>query len=421
MMQPLAAPFKLQPATQPLTGSIALPGSKSASNRLLILRALANANTALSGLSTAADTAFMQAALQQIDTQKGGRIFAGAAGTVMRFLLPVLALRPGIWELYGSDRAHERPIGPLVDALRSLGAKIDYLEKEGFPPLRIEGGFISGGAVQLPAHQSSQFATALLLVGAKLPGGLQLQLSGDIVSRPYLRQTIDLLAIGGVRVQEAGNIYTIAPQNIHLPAVVQVEPDWSSAAYWLAWVAALPGSELLLENLPLHTHQADSRAVEWMGPLGVQVTDQPNGLLLRHQMPEIVAERTYDGRDCPDLVPAQALLCALQQQPALFTGLATLRLKESDRIDALVQNLQAAGAQLSSGADWLRIEKGIAAGEGEVNIQCFHDHRMALAFAVLAAAQKTVIFDQPEVVAKSYPNYWEQLAAQGIQFSNHGR
>lgn len=420
-MNHAAAPFKLQPATQPLTGSIALPGSKSASNRLLLLRALANAYTALPGLSTAADTTYMQAALQQIDTQQGGRIFAGAAGTVMRFLLPVLALRPGSWELYGSDRSHERPIGPLVDALRSLGAQIDYLEKEGFPPLRIEGGHVNGGKVQLLAHQSSQFATALLLVGVKLPGGLQLQLLGDVVSRPYLQQTIDLLGSGGVHVQEAGNTYTIAPQNIHLPAEVQVEPDWSSAAYCLAWVAALPGSELLLEKLPLHSHQADSRAVEWMGPLGVQVTAKPNGLLLRHQLPEIVAERTYDGRDCPDLVPAQAVLCALQQQPALFTGLATLRLKESDRIDALVQNLQAAGAQVSSGADWLRIEKGVVAGAGEVHIQCFHDHRMALAFAVLAAAQKTVIFDQPEVVAKSYPNYWEQLAAQGIQFSNHGR
>lgn len=420
-MQQLAAPFKLQPATQPLTGSIALPGSKSASNRLLILRALANASTELPGLSTAADTAYMLKALQQIDTQQGGRIYAGAAGTVMRFLLPVLSLRPGLWELYGSDRAHERPIGHLVDALRSLGAKIDYLYQDGFPPLRIEGGHSKGGKVQLPANQSSQFATALLMVGAKLPNGLQLQLSDDIVSRPYLQQTIDLLGSCGVGVQEAGNSYTIVPQNIHLPAVVQVEPDWSSAAYWLAWVAALPGSELLLENLPLHTLQADSRAVEWMGPLGVQVTEQQSGLLLRHQMPEIVAERTYDGRDCPDLVPAQALLCALQQQPALFTGLATLRLKESDRIDALVQNLQAAGAQVSSGADWLRIEKGIAAGEGEVHIKCFHDHRMALAFAVLAAGQKTVIFDQPEVVAKSYPNYWEQLAAQGIQFSNHGR
>ncbi len=420
-MQQLAALFKLQPATQPLTGSIALPGSKSASNRLLILRALANANTALPGLSTAADTAYMQAASQQIATQQGGRIFAGAAGTVMRFLLPVLALRPGLWELYGSDRAHERPIGALVDALRSLGAKIDYLGKEGFPPLRIAGGHLNGGAVQLPAHQSSQFATALLLVGAKLPCGLQLQLTGELVSRPYLQQTIDLLASAGVHVQEAGNTYTIAPQNIHLPAVLQVEPDWSSAAYWLAWVAALPGSELLLENLPLHSHQADRRAVDWMEPLGVKVIEKPNGLLLRHQMPEIAAERTYDGRDCPDLVPAQAVLCALQQQPALFTGLATLRLKESDRIDALVQNLQAAGAQLSSGADWLRIEKGMSVGAGEVHIQCFHDHRMALAFAVLAAAQKTVIFDQPAVVAKSYPNYWEQLAAQGIQFSNDGR
>ncbi len=415
-MLQLATPFKLQPATQPLTGSISLPGSKSASNRLLILRALANANTALPGLSTAADTAYMQAALQQIDTQQGGRIFAGAAGTVMRFLLPVLALRPGLWELYGSDRAHERPIGPLVDALRSLGAKIDYLEKEGFPPLRIEGGFISGGAVQLPAHQSSQFATALLLVGAKLPGGLQLQLSGDIVSRPYLRQTIDLLASCGVAIKETGNTYSLAEQNIQMPAVVQVEPDWSSAAYWLAWVAALPGSELLLENLPLHSHQADSRAVEWMEPLGVQVTQQPNGLLLRYQTPETTTERTYDGRDCPDLVPAQAVLCAIQQQPALFTGLSTLRLKESDRIEALAVNLRAAGAVVSSGTDWQRIEKGIAKRAGEVHIQCFHDHRMALAFAVLAAAQKTVIFDQPEVVAKSYPNYWEQLAAQGFNF-----
>lgn len=409
-------PTKLPPATQPLTGRIALPGSKSASNRLLILRALASTKTELPGLSTAADTAYMQAALRQMATQSGGRIFAGAAGTVMRFLLPVLALKPGNWELYGSDRAHERPIGPLVDALHSLGAKIEYPEKEGYPPLKIEGGHLKGGEVELPANQSSQYATALLLVGAMLPGGLQLQLTGELVSRPYLRQTIDLLSMCGISVQEEGNTYILAEQNIQMPPVVQVEPDWSSAAYWLAWVAAVPGSELLLENLPLHSHQADSRAVEWMGPLGVKVTENPNGLLLRHQTPEITDERNYDGRDCPDLIPAQAVLCALQQQSAIFTGLATLRLKESDRIEALAVNLRAAGAVVSSGPDWLRIEKGIPEGAGEVHIQCFHDHRMALAFSVLAAAQKTVIFDQPEVVAKSYPNYWEQLAAQGFKF-----
>lgn len=404
------------PVNEALRGKLSLPGSKSASNRLLILRALAGTTTELPGLSTAADTAYMQAALQQIAAQPGGRIFAGAAGTVMRFLLPVLALQPGNWELYGSDRAHERPIGSLVDALRSLGAKIDYLEKEGFPPLKIEGGQLHGGEVQLPANLSSQYATALLLVGAMLPGGLQLKLMGEQVSRPYLQQTVDLLAICGVKVREEADTYLLAAQNMQMPAVVQVEPDWSSAAYWLAWVAALPGSELLLENLPLHSHQADSHAVDWMEALGVKAEQQAAGLLVRHQQPQLVAERQFDGRDCPDLVPAQAVLCAIQQQPALFTGLATLRLKESDRIDALTMNLRAAGAVVSSGADWLRIEKGIAAGAGEVHIQCFHDHRMALAFSVLAAAQKTVIFDQPEVVAKSYPHYWEQLAAHGIKF-----
>ncbi|MDP2189252.1 MAG: 3-phosphoshikimate 1-carboxyvinyltransferase [Sphingobacteriaceae bacterium] len=394
-----------------LRGALALPGSKSISNRLLVMRALAGENTLLPGLSTADDTLLMQAALASSSTNK----FAGPAGTVMRFLLPYLCLQQGEFRLSGSDRAHERPIAPLVNALKQLGARIDYLDKPGHPPLWVRGGALQGGKLQIEANISSQYISALLLVGPYLPGGLQLELQGPAVSKPYIQQTIQLMQAWGAQLQWHENTLTVAPQAYQAPASFYVEPDWSAAAYWLAFAALVPATDLLLSHLKLQTEQADRQAAEWFGALGCGLEQRPDGLRLQHQPASDAALAVYNGQDCPDLMPTLIVLCAIQGHLARFEGLASLRLKESDRIEALRINLEAAGVKVRVEDDVLQLESGVPAGPAKVQIQCFHDHRMAMAFSLLAAAEKTVIFDQPKVVEKSYPDFWQHLAGFGFE------
>lgn len=396
-----------------LSGSLQLPGAKSISNRLLVMRALAGTQTELPGLSTAGDTRLMLAALQNKTPDK----FAGPAGTVMRFLLPYLCLQSGEFVLSGSDRAHERPIAPLVTALKTLGAEIDYLGTEGHPPLRIRGKGMQGGVLEISAHISSQFISALLLVAPYLPQGLQLQLAGKVVSQPYIQQTIQLMQAWGAHIRwQAGSI-KVAAQPYEAPSRFLVEPDWSSAAYWLAFAALLPKTRLVLTGLPLNTEQADQQAVSWFAALGCLVEETNKGLLLTHHGETGVEQDLYNGENCPDLMPTLIVLCALKGHLARFEGLASLRLKESDRIEALLVNLEAAGAKVRVAGDVLQLERGIAAGSAVVNIRCFNDHRMAMAFSLLAAAGKTVIFDQPEVVQKSYPDFWEHLNSFGFELS----
>jgi 3-phosphoshikimate 1-carboxyvinyltransferase len=388
-----------------LQGSLLLPGSKSISNRLLVMRALAGSSTLLNGLSIADDTILMQAALASLSSDK----FAGPAGTVMRFLLPYLCMQTGEFRLSGSDRAHERPIAPLVNAMRSLGAHIVYLGEEGHPPLYIRGGKLQGKELAIEANVSSQYISALLLVAPYLPNGLQLTLQGEALSKPYIQQTLQLMQAWGAEVQWHGAVLEVAPQPYQAPASFFVEPDWSAAAYWLAFAALVPNTDLLLTDLSLQTEQADRQAADWFAALGCGLEQTAAGLRLQHQPTGEIALQVYNGQDCPDLMPTLIVLCAIKGHLARFEGLASLRLKESDRIEALRLNLEAAGAKVRVEDDVLQLERGVPAGPATVLIQCFDDHRMAMAFSLLAAAQKTVIFDQPEVVQKSYPDFWAHL------------
>lgn len=394
-----------------LRGDLSLPGSKSISNRLLVMRALSGSSTELLGLSPADDTRLMAAALASKEVDK----FAGPAGTVMRFLLPYLCLQSGDFRLSGSERAHERPIAPLVEALQSLGARIQYLGTAGHPPLHISGGKLQGGSIALPAHISSQFVSALLLVAPYLTQGLQLQLAGNAVSVPYIRQTVRLMQAWGAGIDWQQQQINVQPQPYQAPASFRVEPDWSAAAYWLAFTALLPGTRLQLRDLPLHTEQADKQAALWFAPFGCKLQADEAGVLLSHQSTEMPLPRVYNGKDCPDLMPTLIVLCALKGHLARFEGLESLRLKETDRIEALRLNLEAAGAQLRVDGDALQLEAGIPPGAAVVPIRCFYDHRMAMAFSLLAAAEKTVIFDQLEVVQKSYPDFWTHLQAFGFE------
>jgi len=401
----------LQAAPVRLEGNLRLPGSKSSSNRWLILEALAGQSFQLHGLSSAEDTQRLQAELQSKQT----RLQVGAAGTAMRFMTAYLAQKTGKYELFGRDRAHERPIAILVNALRALGADIQYIEKEGYPPLQITGKTLLGGTLKIDASVSSQYLTALLLIGCRLKEGLTLQWEGELSSAPYVVQTLAVLKQAGIRTERNEQQIKVYAGEINAVSVV-VEPDWSSAGYWLAFACLLP-TKLHLTALKSDTHQADKIALTYLAELGLNHLFDINGLQISRQAVEVTQiVQPWDFSDCPDLAPTLIVLCAALGQKKVFTGLKSLRIKESDRLLALQTELLKFGAQLHISQDSAVLVSGCdASKEAVVAVDSWQDHRLAMSLSLLSAVGYRLYFDQPQVVSKSYPSFWEDLAKFGFQ------
>ncbi len=401
-----------------LAGVLTLSGSKSSSNRWLIMKALAQSEAPIAGISTSEDTVYLTKALETT----GKEISAGAAGTAMRFLTAYLAQKPGSYLLRGLDRAHERPVSILVDALRTLGADIRYLEKEGYPPLGINGKKLKGGDLTVDASVSSQYLTALLLIGPYLSNGLNIHWEGALSSAPYVEQTIVLMREAGIAVGKTNNQLKVAPGTYAL-AEVFVEPDWSSAGYWIAFACLLPG-ELLLTGLKDNTPQADRRILNQLSELGLSYQFETTGLRLTGRSGQVLPDAVqWDFSDCPDLAPTQIVLCAALGIKGVFTGLKSLRIKESDRLLALQTELARFGAMLQITADSAVLSKtaGIPA-KNPMIVDDWQDHRMAMALSLLVARGHQLVFEKPEVVAKSYPSFWEDLSKFGFQLkSSDGR
>lgn len=441
-------------------GEVEVPGSKSISNRLLLMNYLAGDPLArIRGLSTAGDTLRMQNVLAALKLpHSDGEVGVGDAGTVMRFVLPLLCLTPGTHHMTGTERAHERPMGPLVDALRLLGAQVQYLGRTGCLPLKIEGGAalrMPDGLDALPidAGMSSQFVSALMMVAPCIDGGLRLRLLAHTVSRPYLLLTRDLMREWGVPIEFIHENNINIPQCTYQPpARVEVEPDWSSAAYWLAWTALMPQSELFVPNLKRCSLQADAICADAFADLGVHSIERDGGLLLNNcsmKLPDASTDQTKDpkppewrknadpgsssfksgeehstlhfsGQDSPDLIPTAMVLCALKGRLARFTELETLRVKESDRLGGLMQGLRSLGARIDEREPGsYSLMQGIprASIQGQVfDLPTQGDHRMAMAFSLLASHGYGVRPDRPEVVGKSYPGYWQTLERLGMRW-----
>ena len=380
-----------------------LPSSKSISNRVLILSALAGGTSQLHNLSDANDTQLM---LKRINSAED-EIDIEDAGTTMRFLTAYFSITNQKKILTGSARMKERPIGILVEALRSLGVSIDYLEKEGYPPIRING-FTSQQtrSIKIRGDISSQFISALMMVAPALPNGLTLELTGKIGSKPYINMTASLMKIFGVDAEFNGNTITVAHQT-YKPAQHTVESDWSAASYWFAFVALASKAEVFLPNLQLNSLQGD-RAIANMKALGVK-SEIINGMLkLTKASPE--GEIQWDFTDCPDLAQTVAVICAAKNIKGYFTGLESLRIKETDRIAALQTELRKIGADLieDDPAHW-RVIPSSKLPE-HVFVNTYKDHRMAMAFAPLSMLMR-VELENPAVVRKSYPRYWEDVKA----------
>jgi len=407
-------------SNQSAKGSITLNGSKSIANRALIIRALCEEDFPIHKLSNSKDTVLMDGLLKSHSDVRD----AGAAGTTFRFMTAYLSMQPGTQTLTGTERMKQRPIGVLVDALRKLGANIDYLEKEGYPPLKIHApdSFGHSNQVTISAGTSSQYISALLMIAPTLPNGLELILDGEIVSRPYIEMTLNLMAYFSVLHQWDGNTIKVAHQK-YQPRPFTVEADWSGASYYYAIAAFAKDVDLQLDGLFEESVQGDSVLVEMMEQFGIQSTFNETGVRLTKTDAELPPVFEWDFIKCPDLAQTIAVICGGLGVQGLFTGLKTLRIKETDRIAALQNELAKMQVFLSalpkrfspkSDKEYFMIE-----GKAVVDNPTFptyEDHRMAMAFAPLAQLGQINI-EEPKVVDKSYPLFWEDISTLGFVVS----
>ena len=406
MKNVISAPLKA------FLGSIQIPSSKSISNRMLIIRSLAGSGATLYNLSDSDDTKVLSEAL---DTESDVKD-VGHAGTAMRFLTAYLSTQPGEVTLTGSQRMKQRPVGPLVDALKQVGARIEYLENEACPPLRIKGGGLTGGSIAIEAGISSQFISALMMIGPVLEGGLSIELKGKVVSASYIEMTLSLMNSCGAGARFDGRTI-IVPQGTYSMEKFRVESDWSGASYWFQVAALLPGSEITLPKLTQKSLQGDSALVQIFESLGVCTTFNEEGLILRSQKQELPEQYAYDFTTCPDLVQTLAVSLCTLGVPFRFTGTTTLRVKETDRIAALQTELKRVGFVLSSDprGEWLEWDGKRCDPETNPTIMTYHDHRMAMAFTPLAILLGKITIEDPGVVSKSYPGYWTDLEKAGFR------
>jgi 3-phosphoshikimate 1-carboxyvinyltransferase len=407
--------YKVTSTQKTITGRIRLPSSKSISNRVLIINALCFNPYPLLNLSDSDDTRVLQEAL----TSNDNRFDVGHAGTAMRFLTAFLSKIAGEWEVTGSERMKQRPIGILADALNKLGARIDYLGQQGFPPLKIYGSHLKGTLLELDGSISSQYISALLMISPTIENGLTLKLTGDITSRSYIELTLELMQQFGIQYKWEGNIITVPEQN-YLPIEFTVEADWSGASYWYEIMALADKGELLLENLRLSSQQGDAQITGWFEKFGVQSVQTAEGVLVTKLASVQPQKLETDFIENPDVAQTMACLCVARKIPFHFTGLKTLKIKETDRIAALQNELKKFGAHVWEPAEgelaWDG-EQDLSTRESSPGIDTYHDHRMALAFAPMALSGYQPVINDPGVVTKSYPEFWEDLKKTGFDVS----
>lgn len=400
-----------------LRAEIDLPSSKSLSNRALLLCALSGPGSSVERMSSCNDTFVMWRAL----TERTETVDIMAAGTAMRFLTAYFAVCRGESHvLTGTERMLQRPIGVLVNALRALGAEIEYEGREGYPPLRVTGKKLDGGLLRLPANVSSQYISALLMIAPTMEQGLTVELEGEIISCPYIDMTLAMMRSFGASAGWAdGQTLRIGAGCYSGEVIYAIESDWSAASYWYEMVALTPDEEacILLPWMYRQSLQGDSAVQKFFEPLGVRTTfDEEKGTATLTKAPPSLADANaayeLDLRNQPDLAQTLVVACAMLRRPFRFTGLRSLRIKETDRMAALANELKKFGITLGiEGDDTLYIKEypdGAPRYDG-TPIATYDDHRMAMAFAPAAILFDGVTFEHPEVVSKSYPNFWEHL------------
>lgn len=390
--------------------SVQLPASKSICNRALILNALSYSPYEIQNLSDCDDTDVMVKALNSNDSHFDVK----AAGTAMRFLTAFLSKVVGEWTITGTERMKNRPIRILVDALNAVGAKIEYLEKVGFPPLRIMGSALQGGEISLDGGVSSQYISALLMIAPLMEKGLTLHLQGKVISKPYIHLTLQLMKQYGVESEWVGSTIKVAPQS-YRPLPYTVESDWSAASYWYEMMALSQQAEIELKGLFKESLQGDAAGAKLFAQLGVATDYKAGGVVLRKNG-NVCQKLIYDFVNEPDLAQTFVTTCAFMDIPFRFTGLQSLKIKETDRIEALKCELRKLGYVLTdTNGSILEWNGERCEPEAHPVITTYEDHRMAMAFAPASLVRKEGIeIAHPEVVSKSYPHFWENLESAGF-------
>jgi len=392
---------------------INLPASKSISNRLLIINALSYSPYPVKNLSDCDDTLKLLAALNS----GSNKFNAGNAGSTMRFLTAFLSKIVGEWYLTGNEQMNNRPVGILVDSINKLGGRIEYVEKEGFPPLKIFGSALAGGEIEIAGNVSSQFVSALLMIAPVMEKGITIKFKGLITSKPYIDMTLSLMKQFGIEFTWEKNVIHVSPQE-YCPVPAKVECDWSAASYWFEIMALSNGeAEIFLNGLNKNSIQGDAIVTELFKQLGVKSIFTPKGLKLE-KTDSRVEYFNFDFTDYPDIAQTVSVTCAFLNIPFKLTGLHTLKIKETDRISALTAELRKFGFDIkNNNSDSLWWDGNKIERQTNICLKTCNDHRMAMAFAPAALKTEPFLIENPEVVSKSYPKYWNDLMKAGFEYS----
>ncbi|MDY0904559.1 3-phosphoshikimate 1-carboxyvinyltransferase [Pedobacter sp. CFBP9032] len=412
--------------TKNINTEIQLTGSKSECNRALIISALSKKLVKVENLSNAADTVTLDGILNtlkedtEIPSQDSQLVDVGPAGTAMRFLSAYLSAKNGNFLLTGTERMKQRPIGILAEALKTLGADISYAESDGFPPLNITGPFNQKTAVvNIKGDISSQYISALLMIAPTLPQGLTLEIEGELTSKPYVDMTLDMLAEVGIQHSWTGNYISIEPQPFTAGTLV-VEPDWSAASYWYSIAALADEAEISLPALKEKSLQGDSQIQKIMKIFGIATSNTESGISISNLGLSLDTNQVLDLKTCPDLAQTIIVIAAALGKNMSFTGLETLKIKETDRIAALQNELSKIGVTLTEDHLVYTLNTDELHFPEKITIHTYEDHRMAMAFAPLALLINEVEIEDMQVVEKSYPYYWEDLKKAGFSVEEQG-
>lgn len=404
--------YKLTYPTKSLKGKIKLSGSKSESNRAMVINHLLGDFSLIQNLSDSDDTKTLKELLSRIDDTE--EFDVGHAGTCMRFLTSIFSITEGERILKGSERMHQRPIHPLVDALRQIGAQIEYLGKEGFPPLKIKGTKLLSNSVSIKGNVSSQYISSLLMI-APCINGIELKIEGELVSKPYIDMTIKMMRACGAQIDFKGNLIKVSGD--YEKPYLLVESDWSSASYW--YEAASFCDEVDLEIVGLKKEgslQGDSAVQSLYENLGIVTESSNSGIRLSKINFDNTDLTEFDFTNCPDIAQTLSCTAIAFDYEFVLQGLMTLRIKETDRVEALKNELKKIGQKALESQNSLIIKADESNLKPSI-ISTYKDHRMAMAFAMLVFYFGEISIENPEVVSKSYSNFWKDLQMIGVEIN----
>ena len=397
--------IEISSVNKTIYGSLDLESSKSISNRLLIIKELCKTKFEIQNLSNARDTKILFEILSNYKTRKG--LNCEDAGTALRFIIAFLATREGIWNVSGTKRMHERPIKPLIDSLVKLGANIHYLENKGFPPIEIKSEKLSSGKLKLPGNISSQFISALLLIAPTIKGGLNLEITSKVLSKPYIDMTLGLMSEFGIEYSWENNLIKVKEQN-YLSKNIEVENDWSAASFWYSFLALAKSGEIKIPNLYANSFQGDSVLSSIYLKLGIKTEFSKDSIVL-FKTKNIAKELELDLSNNPDLALPIIVTCCGLGIKANLTGLESLKVKESNRLECIKKELEKFNVISSINDYSIKIKENQKIVQPTSIIKCHNDHRIAMSIAPLCMKVDSIKFDNKEVVNKSYPKFWEDF------------